>query len=47
MTVIESSSAQTDMKVAYVLSDGTFDTGIAVSNMTKGPGWAQSTSSST
>ena len=35
VTVIESSSAQTVMEVAYVLSDGTFDTGIAVSNMTK------------
>lgn len=35
VTVIESSSAQTVMKVAYVLSDGAFDTGIAVSNMTK------------
>ena len=35
MTVIDSSSAQTVMAVAYVLSDGTFDTGIAVSNMTK------------
>ena len=35
VTVIESTSAQTTMEVAYVLSDGTFDTGIAVSNMTK------------
>ena len=35
MTVIESTSAQTMMEVAYVLSDGAFDTGIAISNMTK------------
>ena len=35
VTVIESSSAQTVMQVAYVLSDGTFDTGISVANMTK------------
>ena len=35
MTVIESSSAQTVMKVAYVLSEGMFDSGIAVSNMTE------------
>ena len=35
VTVIESTSAQTTMEVAYVLSDGPFDTGIAVSNMTK------------
>ena len=35
VTVIDSTSAQTTMKVAYVLSDAPFDTGIAVSNMTK------------
>ena len=35
VTVIESTSAQTVMEVAYVLSDGLYDTGIAVSNMTK------------
>ena len=35
VTVIESTSAQTSLKVAYVLSEGLFDTGIAVSNMTK------------
>ena len=35
MTVIESTSAQTVMQVAYVLSDGTFDTGISVANMTE------------
>ena len=35
VTVIESTSAQTVMEVAYVLSDGPYDTGIAVSNMTK------------
>ena len=35
VTVIESSSAQTVMEVAYVLSEGMFDTGIAVSNMTE------------
>ena len=35
VTVIEATSAQTTMEVAYVLSDGPFDTGIAVSNMTK------------
>ena len=34
VTVIESTSAQTVMEVAYVLSDGAYDTGIAVSNMT-------------
>ena len=34
VTVIESTSAQTVMKVAYALYDGTYDTGIAVSNMT-------------
>ena len=35
VTVIDSTSAQTSMKVAYVLSEGEYDTGIAVSNMTK------------
>ena len=35
VTVVESSSAQTVLEVAYVLSDGAYDTGIAVSNMTK------------
>ena len=35
VTVIDSTSAQTSMKVAYVLSEGQYDTGIAVSNMTK------------
>ena len=35
VTVIDSTSAQTSLKVAYVLSEGLFDTGIAVSNMTK------------
>ena len=35
VTIIESTSAQTVMEVAYVLSDGPYDTGIAVSNMTK------------
>ena len=35
VTVVESTSAQTTMNVAYVLSNTTFDTGIAVSNMTK------------
>ena len=34
VTVIESTSAQTVMEVAYVLSEGSYDTGIAVSNMT-------------
>ena len=34
VTVIESTSAQTTMEVAYVLSEGAYDTGIAVSNMT-------------
>ena len=34
VTVIESTSAQTVMKVAYVVSEGLVDTGIAVSNMT-------------
>ena len=34
VTVIESTSAQTVMKVAYVVREGMFDTGIAVSNMT-------------
>ena len=36
VTVIESTSDQVTMKVAYVLSDGPFDTGIAVANMTSG-----------
>ena len=35
VTVIDSSSAQSTMDVAYVLSGGEYDTGIAVSNMTK------------
>ena len=35
VTVIESTSAQTVMKVAYVVSEGMVDTGIAVSNMTE------------
>ena len=35
LTVIDSSSAQITMNVAYVLSEGEYDTGIAVSNMTK------------
>jgi hypothetical protein len=35
VTVIDSTSAQTSMKVAYVLSEAPYDTGIAVSNMTK------------
>ena len=35
VTVIDSTSAQTSLKVAYVLSEGAYDTGIAVSNMTK------------
>ena len=35
VTVIDSSSAQITMSVAYVLSEGEYDTGIAVSNMTK------------
>ena len=34
VTVIDSSSADISMKVAYVLSEGLYDTGIAVSNMT-------------
>jgi hypothetical protein len=34
VTVIESTSAQVTMEVAYVLFDGPYDTGIAVSNMT-------------
>ena len=34
VTVIISSSAQITMNVAYVLSEGLYDTGIAVSNMT-------------
>ena len=36
MTVIESSPSQTTLKVPYVLDNGTFDTGIAVSNMSSG-----------
>ena len=36
VTVIDSTSAQTSMTVAYVLSEAPYDTGIAVSNMTKG-----------
>ena len=35
VTVIDSTSAQITMEVAYVLSGGEYDTGIAVSNMTK------------
>ena len=35
VTVIDSTSAQITMNVAYVLSGGEYDTGIAVSNMTK------------
>ena len=35
VTVIDSSSAQITMEVAYVLSGGEYDTGIAVSNMTE------------
>ena len=35
VTVIDSSSAHITMNVAYVLLDGAYDTGIAVSNMTK------------
>ena len=35
VTVIDSSSAQITMNVAYVLSGGEYDTGIAVSNMTE------------
>ena len=35
VTVIDSSSASTSMEVSYVLSEGLYDTGIAVSNMTK------------
>ena len=35
VTVIDSSSAQTSMEVAFVLSEGAYDTGIAVSNKTK------------
>ena len=35
VTVIDSTSSQTSMKVAYVLSEAPYDTGIAVSNMTK------------
>ena len=36
MTVIESTSDQTTLTAPYVLSEGLFDTGIAVSNMTSG-----------
>ena len=36
MTVIESTPSRTTLKVPYVLSNGTFDTGIAVSNMSTG-----------
>ena len=36
VTIIESTSAQVTMQVAYVIYDGTFDTGIAVANMTSG-----------
>ena len=36
MTVIESSPSQTTLKVPFVLNDGTFDTGIAVANMSSG-----------
>ena len=35
VTVIDSSSARPRMEVSYVLSEGLYDTGIAVSNMTK------------
>ena len=35
VTVIDSTSAQITMNVAYVLSGGEYDTGIAVSNMTE------------
>ena len=35
VTVIDSTSSQISMKVAYVLSEGAYDTGIAVSNMTE------------
>ena len=34
--VIEASPAQSTMQVAYVISEGTFDTGISVANMTSG-----------
>ena len=46
VTVIDSTSDQTMLRVAYVLSEGLYDTGIAVSNMTSGkrPRLAQSTS---
>ena len=36
VTVIEASPAQSTMQVAYVISEGTFDTGISVANMTSG-----------
>jgi hypothetical protein len=36
VTVIEATPAQTTMQVAYVISDGLFDTGISVANMTSG-----------
>ena len=36
MTVIESSPSQTTLKVPFVVSNGTFDTGIAVANMSSG-----------
>ena len=36
MTVIESTSDQTTLTAPYVVYDGAFDTGIAVSNMTSG-----------
>jgi hypothetical protein len=36
VTVIEATPAQTTMQVAYVISEGTFDTGISVANMTSG-----------
>ena len=38
MTVIESTPSRTTLKVPFVLTDGTFDTGIAVSNMSSGGG---------
>ena len=34
--VIEATPSQTTMQVAYVISDGLFDTGISVANMTSG-----------
>ena len=36
VTVIDSTSDQTKLRVAYVLSNGPYDTGIGVSNMTDG-----------